>query len=282
MCRCAVDKTIEETFMKHAKSHEEPGGCGAGLMRILTNFNAYQRWVKTTHERAQYVDVTYSKADMQSESCGGCQHKDLKHAEIQKSEMHVKKVMLAIQSFLNPFDVPDKENLYCISSGAPAPTAVEKDMMAAESIEKQAKEIFIKKRLHIKERFFDPVKKLKLKTFQSGAMKVKVRTAENKIITFKQHSSVAIQLLVKSQTHGQVSIEELMKYPMSPVPYSLGTPDGYMTRIDKAKGMNHLLKGANDAPFPSDAKTLNSGWQCYISCYDRYSKQLRIDFLSDI
>ena len=67
---------------------------------------------------------------------------------------------------------------------------------------------------------------------------------------------MAIQLLVKSQTHGQVNIEELMKYPMSPVPYSLGTPDGYMTRTDKAKGMNHLLKGVNDAPFPSDAKTL--------------------------
>ena len=91
MCRCAVDKTIEETFMKHAKSHGGPGGCGAGLMEILNNFNAYQRWVKTTHERAQYVDVTYSKADMQSESCGGCQHKDLRHAEIQKSEKHVMK-----------------------------------------------------------------------------------------------------------------------------------------------------------------------------------------------
>ena len=67
---------------------------------------------------------------------------------------------------------------------------------------------------------------------------------------------MAIQLLVKSQTHGQVNIEELMKYPLSPVPYSLGTLDGHMTRTDKAKGMNHLLKGANDAPFPSDAKTL--------------------------
>ena len=49
---------------------------------------------------------------------------------------------------------------------------------------------------------------------------------------------------------------ELMKYPMSPVPSNLGTPDGYMTRTDKAKWMNHLLKGVNDAPLQSDAKTL--------------------------
>ena len=222
-------------------------------------------------------------SDMQSESCGGCRHKDLRHAEIQKSGKHVKKVMLTIQSFLNPFDVPDKGKLYCISSGAPAPAAVEKDMKAAESNEKQVKERFIKERLHSKERLFDPVKKFKLKTFQSGAKKVKDKTAENKIITYKQHISVAILLLAKSQTHCQVNIEELMQYPMSPVPYSLSTPDSYMTRTDKAKGMNHLLKGVNDAPFPSDAKnTVNPGWQHYILCYDRYSKRLRIDFLSDI
>ena len=44
-----------------------------------------------------------------------------------------------------------------------------------------------------------------------------------------------------------------MKYLMSPLPYSLGTPDGYMIRTDKAKGMNQLLKSVNGAPVPSDA-----------------------------
>ena len=41
--RSAVDKTIEETFMKHAKSRV---GCGtgAGLSGILKNQEAYQRW----------------------------------------------------------------------------------------------------------------------------------------------------------------------------------------------------------------------------------------------
>ena len=144
----------------------------------------------------------YSKADMQSKSCGGYQHKHLRPAEIQKSGKHVEKAILAIQSFLNPFDVPEKGKLYCISSRAPALAAVEKDMMAAESIGKQAKESFIKERLHTKEWFFDLVKKLKLKTFQCGDKKVEVKTAENKFIITKQHRCVAIQLLVKSQTHG--------------------------------------------------------------------------------
>ena len=110
--------------------------------------------------------------------------------------------MLALQSFLSPFDVPEKGKLHCISSRAPPPAAVEKDMMAAESIGKQAKKSFIKERLYTKEWFFDLVKKLKLKTFQCGDKIVKVKTAENKFIITKQHRCVAIQLLVKSQTHG--------------------------------------------------------------------------------
>ncbi len=63
--RCVVDKTIEETFIKHAKSQGGSGGCGAGMTGILTNFKAYQRWVKL-HERAQYVDVTFATAHMVS------------------------------------------------------------------------------------------------------------------------------------------------------------------------------------------------------------------------
>ena len=41
---CAVDKTMEETFMKFAK------GSG-GLLGIFKQYGAYQRWCRTTSER---------------------------------------------------------------------------------------------------------------------------------------------------------------------------------------------------------------------------------------
>ena len=61
------------------------------------------QWVKTMHERAQYVDVTYTKADMQLESAGGREHKHLRCTE----EQCVEKNMTAKQSFLNLFAVSD-------------------------------------------------------------------------------------------------------------------------------------------------------------------------------
>ena len=48
--RCTVDKTIEETFMRHAKSQAVPGGRGAGISGLLNNYEAYRRWAGTAHE----------------------------------------------------------------------------------------------------------------------------------------------------------------------------------------------------------------------------------------
>ena len=66
--RSAADKTIEETFMKHAKSG---GGCGtlAGLTGIFKNQEPYQRWTRTTSERTKYYQATLSLADMTTEIC---------------------------------------------------------------------------------------------------------------------------------------------------------------------------------------------------------------------
>ena len=55
---------MEETFMKHAKSHAGAGGGSAGLSGILTNQSAYQRWVWTAHERVKFVETTFGMADM--------------------------------------------------------------------------------------------------------------------------------------------------------------------------------------------------------------------------
>lgn len=37
--------------MRHAKSHGSAGGSGAGVSGVLTNHDASQHWVRTTHAR---------------------------------------------------------------------------------------------------------------------------------------------------------------------------------------------------------------------------------------
>ncbi len=238
--RCAVDKTIEETFMKHAKSHGGAGGCGAGLTGLVNNYNSYQRWVRTTHERAQFVDATFSLADMLSESVGDRKHKDLRPAEVNKGEKKVRRAIEAVNSFINPFDVPIKNKLYSLSSGAAAPPDVMKDVLRADRAGTEAKEKFIR----------EPVKRLKLLTLGNTCKSVLLKTSKNKLVEYKQQGSMALQLLVKSQEGNIVGLEDIMKYSLTPVPYSLGTADGYLAITPKAKGFHYLTKEVNDATIP--------------------------------
>ena len=113
--------------------------------------------------------------DMDSSS-----HKDIRKSEIQHSEAEVRKVVDAISNFVNPSEAENKD-LYCISSGAPAPADVEEDLFSADISGNKACDEFIEDRLVKKTAsFFYPVKKQRLKTFASLEKCVKLTGSEKK------------------------------------------------------------------------------------------------------
>ena len=63
----------------------------------MSDYQAYQRWVKTTHERAQFVGVMLATADMVSDFRDRMKHKDLRPAEVKKGERLVSKTTDAIK-----------------------------------------------------------------------------------------------------------------------------------------------------------------------------------------
>ena len=100
----------------------------------------------TRHLRAQYVEVTLQRTEMNNDEVSV--HKDLRTSQIESSEQDVKRVIGAISSFTNPFgtDVNPSE-LYCLSSGVPAKPDVADDLLKAPGIGRRAMEHFIKDRL---------------------------------------------------------------------------------------------------------------------------------------
>ena len=171
--------------------------------------------------------------------------------------MLAKKVMNATKNFLNPFDVGDKNGLYLLSSGARVPFEVEKDVMQALTIGEIQKQEFIKERLEKNVGFSDPIKNLKLKTMTDTKKTIKVKTSQRKIIEYKQQGDIAFHLMVKAQSSGnKLDMREIMKYPLTPVPYSLGTSDGFFAKTDKSKGVHYLLKDVENSQIPVDSRTL--------------------------
>lgn len=255
--RCAVDKTMEETFMRHAKSHGGAGGNAFGVSGILTNYDAYQRWVRTTHARSQYVNATLSMADMLSGTAAETKHHELRPAEMLKSEKLVRKTIEAVESFLNPFELGSTDNLFILSSGAAVSAEVQRDVLRAEQAGKVAKDVFIATRLEKGCDFFEPIKRLGLKTFANMNKKSKVTTTTHKVIQYQQQGNVAFQLFMKSQQQGlQLDMRELLTYPLTPVPYSIGTADGFLSKTDKSKSFAYLVKDINDAALPATDQTL--------------------------
>ena len=78
----------------------------------------------------------------------------------------------------------DKEHLYSLASGAPAAPDVEFDVLRAEAAGKKSKEAFIQDRFvsgSSEELFFEPIKKLKLKTMDASNKTVKLTASQGKV-----------------------------------------------------------------------------------------------------
>jgi len=96
-----------------------------------------------------------------------------------------------------------------------------------------------------------------LKTLADMNKKSKATTTKNKVVQYQQQGNVAFQLFMKSQNQGiQLDLRELLTYPLTPVPYSIGTADGFMAKTDKSKSFTFLTKDQEDAAQPPNDETL--------------------------
>ena len=74
--------------------------------------------------------------------------------------LNVVKVAEAIVGFINPFEMEQKDKLYCISYGASATSEIERDVIFAEAFGADAKVDFISERLEKHEKLFDLMKQV--------------------------------------------------------------------------------------------------------------------------
>ena len=116
---------------------------------------------------------------------------DLKNSEIIHSEERVRKVMDAIQNFIDPFSIEDKHSLYCLSSGLPTPTDVETDLLEAEKYGKKSFNEFIRERLIDKTKSFnDQINEQNLKIFASVAKSAKFTSTKKQVNQIKAERNV--------------------------------------------------------------------------------------------
>ena len=248
MSRNAVDITIEQTINRHAK-------CQGGIIGFSRNYAAYYRWCVTRHYRAKLVEATLSLADMSASDSSV--HKELQLSQVRNSENDAKKVVEAFNNFTNPFQTEIMDEVFCLSSGKPAPTEVKTDLLRADECGRAAMETFIKERLVDKSvPFHEPIKRMKLKTFASTTLVKKVKSSDNKLVQIKAERNIFGQLVLLS-VENNIDLQVTLSYPLGIVPFSLATADGMPTKTNKAKIMQIMEAGIEPANQPPENEAVH-------------------------
>ena len=93
------------------------------------------------------------------------------------------KVVSAIQSFVNPWRVADKNRLYSLASGSAVSIDVEIDVLGAKILGQSLKNEFINRfKVGSKFNFFDLVKRQKLRTMEAAGKKANLTTSQGKLV----------------------------------------------------------------------------------------------------
>ena len=187
-------------------------------------------------------------------------HKDASVPRMKKDEDDVHKVMDTIESWVNPFQSRDTtEPLRNIASAMKASDDITDGLLTAEQKGNDAFTTFVRDRIQTSEvDLFAPLPKASLPTFANLVKSKKTKSAGADVV-IKADRGLFAKMIVIAQRR-QMNMQEVLKYPLGPLPWSLATPDGIPAKTNKAT-LLHILEGKAEPveDVPTDAVWIIDG-----------------------
>ena len=247
-----VDQTTEETVNKDTKT-------SGGVRKYSLNANAVSRFYLTAEYRSAYLHQFRNMVGMIK---SGLHHAELQKPRILKDEAAVTSVVETLDNWNNPFS-EDAQDIVSLSTSIAATPDISNDLLKAHTYGEQSFQKFREDRLEKETptvRFHDPIKKHKLKTFSDLTKKTKHTTVNGKEIILKADRKLFGQMILIAQTRKDLSMKEVLRHPLGPLPWSLATPEGRLRKINKAVLAKELQKSVNFAEeIPQPSATIIDG-----------------------
>ena len=159
-----------------------------------------------------------------------------------ESEADVRSIMKAINEFESPFhfDVNKKSSLKNIATGSVVKEEFKEDILCAKSLGRESAKQYMEERLYNRTvSFWDPLPKLRLKTFASGEKELKVRHKNETVTTPKGLQNLFSRLITVSTTR-KIDLKSVLSYELYAVPLSLFHVTGEMRKTAKSKLLQEL------------------------------------------
>ena len=219
--RIASDQTTEQTINRDQKCH-------GGITGYSTSPATVQRWVLTSHTLAQ-CQMELEEDLIKKES----RPKDIGSSRKEFYLNKINRLKGVLDSWGNPFD--ERDTLIHICSCVEASDDVTRDLLQAEKTgDAKMKEFWRERFQSTKTSFFSPIKQNKLKTFKNMVVKSIVKSKEKSTIIAAERSFFG-RLLILAKSRNNLSLERVLEFSLSPIPWSLGLPDGGMVKTCKSK-----------------------------------------------
>ena len=195
-----------------------------------------QRWVLSSHTVSKCIS-SLEKSCLITKNVST--PKDLQVSRHQFNDSSAKSAYEILKNWGNPFQ--KRDSLINICSGAQADDVVKYDLLNAFDIGALAFENFLKDRIQSSTiPFYDPIKKTGLKSFKDLKVKKSVLVKE-KTITIAAERSIFGRLLAISKNRPGLSLQQVLCYSLSPIPWSIGLPDGNLVKTVKSKLLSKIF-----------------------------------------
>ena len=204
------DMALEQTENKDSKTK-------GGIIGFSGVAETRDRWALTAHLMSAATTSFKAMSGLKAEKSF---HKDLGSQRIERDEKDVEKIVDCIlEKMVNPFDTSpsdgDKMPLVNIATGTVAPPDVTLSLLTANKEGRTKMEEFVEERfISGKKDFWDPVKKMNVKTFASLNKPLKLTKEKQTLKSIKIDRQVYSRLLVVS-INRDVDLEEVHSYELA-------------------------------------------------------------------
>ena len=263
--RTACDQLIEQTVNRDSKTKGGPTG-------ITLNKSAVKRWILSSPLRSKIYRACMIFCGQQEDRA---QKRDMEPSSVKRDEQAVEAVQDTVVNMINPFTSSEKV-LLSISSGIQADPVVAQDIQAAYCKGQKAATCFNDERVkENKASVFQPLKRLNLKTFSDNGKLCSTKgSLESRAI---KNSQVLLSKMVMLAQKKKCDIDDVLSYPLAPIPAAIGTVHGSLVKTNKAAIVHCVEKEVKefveDTPSGSVAVLLDG-----MSCLQQFTPRPQSTF----
>ena len=206
--RNEADKTIENTISRDCKT-------GAGYVGFSANFATTQRWVLNDSRRGMFRKLLQEHLSLTPDKT--YVHKELAPAQIKTDLGAVEKVVHLLENvFSNPW--AKEGDLTSLSTGVAATSEVHNDLLEARERGQKAVNEFVVSRCSSAPTtdYFDPLRKMKLKSFKDLKTTTKVRT-KDLVLPLRMDRALFGRMALLGQFR-KIDMKTVFTFPLGPLP----------------------------------------------------------------